>query len=253
MAATVTDRTRRRRSCGWLAGMIALLWLSVSPAYGQSASASLAGVVVDETGAVLPGADVIATNAATNLARESTTNPEGRFAFPSLAPGRYVLRAALSGFQTAEVRNINLNINSEQTIRIQLSLASVGAEVRVVARAERVSTSPAVSTVVDRTFVENLPLSGRSLQSLLELTPGMKLSVSPNVLSRRRLSSRPFRVEMGTTSSSEATPSGLAVTETVGSSKAVWAWSLTLVSSSAKAGETRVPSSKIPNSCEAAC
>ena len=178
MAATVTDRTRHRRSCGLLTGMIALLWLSVSPAFGQSASASLAGVVVDETGAVLPGADVIVTNAATNLARESTTNPEGRFAFPSLAPGRYVVRAALSGFQTAEVRNINLNINSEQTIRIQLSLAGVGAEVRVVARAERVSTSPAVSTVVDRTFVENLPLSGRSLQSLLELTPGVTLFAS---------------------------------------------------------------------------
>ncbi len=157
------------------AAVLAALWLSAAPADAQSSAASLTGTVVDQTGGVLPGVDVTAANEATNVKRSSVTGTDGRFAFPSLVPGRYSVTATLSGFQTTEMRNVALNINGQETIRIQMAVAKVGAEVQVVAEAKRVSTSPAVSTVVDRAFVENLPLSGRSLQSLLTLTPGVTL------------------------------------------------------------------------------
>lgn len=153
----------------------AMLWLGVAPAFGQSSAASLAGTVVDQSGGVLPGVDVVATNVATSVARSTVTGSTGQFAFPSLVPGTYTVTATLAGFRPAEVPNIVLNIGSQETIRIQLEVGGVGDEVTVLADAHHVSTSPSVSTVVDRTFVEALPLSGRSLQSLLQLTPGVTL------------------------------------------------------------------------------
>lgn len=153
----------------------AVIWLGTSPASGQSSAASLAGTVVDQSGGVLPGVDVVATNVATAVARSTVTGSAGQFVFPSLVPGTYTVTATLAGFRPAEVPNIALNIGGQETIRIQLEVGGVGDEVTVIANAHHVSTSPAVSTVVDRTFVEALPLSGRSLQSLLQLTPGVTL------------------------------------------------------------------------------
>ena len=170
-AATIARRTRR---FGFFAAMTLCAGLMTTAVLAQSSAASLAGTIVDPSGAILPGASVTVANVATGISRTVTTNADGQFAFPSLVPGQYTVTATLAGFQTA-TKSITLNIGSVETIRVQLSLAGIGERVEVTAEAERVSTSPSVSTVVDRTFVENLPISGRSFQSLLQLTPGVTL------------------------------------------------------------------------------
>jgi Carboxypeptidase regulatory-like domain len=159
-----------------IACAIAAIATSTSTALAQSTMATLRGNVVDETGASLAGAHITVTNADTGQQRESQTDATGAFIVTLLPPGRYHVRVEQSGFTPADARNVVLNVNDEVTVRLALKVGGVGEAVSVVAEPSRVSTSPAVSTVIDRQLVANIPLNGRSLQSLLELTPGVVLA-----------------------------------------------------------------------------
>ena len=162
----------------WVVAGILLAFCLATPVHvaAQTASATLTGTVTDPSGAIVPGVTVVIANEGTSRRRETVSGTDGGFIFTSLPPGRYVLHASLDGFKPVEMRNIVLNVNDRVAIRVELALGKLGEELTIVAESTRVSTSPSVSTVVDRQFVENLPLNGRSLQSLLELTPGVTLA-----------------------------------------------------------------------------
>ena len=142
-------------------------------ALAQSTVANLSGTVVDPAGAVVPGAAVTIVDPATNLTRETVTNDAGIYTFPSLAPGSYMVTARSSGFAAAEIKDVVLNVNDRRSLQIQLTVGDVGATVQVTAEPSLVDESPAVTTTVDRTLVENLPLPGRSFQGLIALSPGV--------------------------------------------------------------------------------
>lgn len=72
--------------------------LSVVPAFGQGGVAEINGSAVDQTGATLPGATITITDEATGLMRTGVANEGGRFVIPAVTPGRYTIRAELSGF-----------------------------------------------------------------------------------------------------------------------------------------------------------
>lgn len=150
-----------------------LLALSSLPIAAQSATATLSGTVVDQNGAVVPGATVTIINNATLLKRDSVTNGEGSFTVPLLQPGNYTVRAQHDGFRIAQIDNLILNVGDQKTSQIPLQTGDVSETVNVTGEAPLIDTSPAVGTVVDRQFVQNIPLNGRSFQSLLELTPGV--------------------------------------------------------------------------------
>lgn len=160
-------------------GLLILL-LALAPAgtasAGQSISATLSGTVVDSTGAILAGATIKLVDTATLAERQVVSARNGAFILTTLPPGRYILRATNDGFAPTELRDVVLNVNDRVAVTVEMALAERGERLTVVAEALRVNTSPAVSTVVDRQFVENLPLNGRSLQSLIELTPGVVLT-----------------------------------------------------------------------------
>ena len=156
-------------------------WL-LSPAFGQNASATLSGTVVDPNGAVVPGANITITETATGLQRTATTDEQGYFSIPLLKPSAYTLLVAHDGFTTAEVRDIVLNINDERALRIPLKTGDIRETVNVTGEAPLINESPSVGTVVDRQFVSNIPLNGRSFQSLITLTPGVSLFASPNAV-----------------------------------------------------------------------
>lgn len=155
-------------------GLITLLiWLSANQTgWAQSATATLVGAVADPSGAVVAGAKVIVTDAAKAVQRAVTTNSDGTFILPQLAPSRYKIRVEQSGFATAELPEIVLNVGEQSALRIQLKVAQVG-EVVTITDASLVTSSPTVATIVDRQFVENQPLNGRSFQTLVELSPGV--------------------------------------------------------------------------------
>src|SRR6266536_272061 len=142
-------------------------------AHAQSASATLSGTVADENGAVVPSANVMVINVATGLQRNVTTNDQGGYTFPLLPPGTYQVTAQRDGFSPVRVENVVLNVGDQKALNISLKAGDVNATVTVDSNAEAIRTDGSVGTVVDRQFVANMPLNGRSLQSLISLTPGV--------------------------------------------------------------------------------
>src|SRR5574341_216676 len=169
-----------QRPCFVTALIILLLsaFCLLPSAFSQSATATISGTVEDPNGAVLPGATVTVINVNTNRRRQTTTNESGYFTVPLLPPATYTMRIEHQGFLTAEVNNITLNVGDERTVRIPMKVGDVKETVNITGEESLISQSPAVGTVVDRQFVANIPLNGRSLQSLISLTPGV-VSVPP--------------------------------------------------------------------------
>jgi hypothetical protein len=156
--------------------LFAALLACASVARAQSPSATLSGTVSDEAGAVVTGAQITLLNLSTALQRHAATDGEGRFVVPLLPPGRYTLTAQREGFTTVEVRGLTLNVGDQVSLRVKLRVGEIGESVTVVDHLDGVRESASVSTVVDRHLVENLPLNGRSFQTLFELAPGTILT-----------------------------------------------------------------------------
>ncbi|HEY6246682.1 MAG TPA: TonB-dependent receptor [Pyrinomonadaceae bacterium] len=145
----------------------------------QSGTATLSGDVVDQNGAVVPGAAVKIVNTATAFSRQTTTSDAGAYVFPLLPPGAYNVTVQRDGFSPVRVEHVVLNVGDQKALQIQLKAGDVNAQVTIDSDAETVRTDGSVGTVVNRQFVANIPLNGRSFNTLLELTPGVVL-VTPN-------------------------------------------------------------------------
>ncbi len=141
--------------------------------YAQSSTATLSGTVEDANKAVVPGATITVTNVNTTLRRQAVANSEGHFTIQLLPPGTYSLRAEHEGFKIVQVEGVVLNVGDQKALQIQLNAGDVAETVQVVSETPLVQESASVGTVIDRQFVENIPLNGRSFQSLITLTPGV--------------------------------------------------------------------------------
>jgi hypothetical protein len=153
---------------------------SLVAALAQGTTATLSGSVSDQNGAVIPDVSIAVINIAQGFQRSATTNGEGDFVVPLLPPGKYTVKAEHEGFTPTEVRDVVLNVNDQVTIKIHLNIGTISQTVQVVDSA-RIDDSAAVGTVVDRQLVGNLPLNGRSFQSLLTLSPGVVLTKTTGV------------------------------------------------------------------------
>ena len=160
-----------------LLAIVAFFLLAQTSLQAQSVNATLSGTATDSNGSLLPGVKVRITNSETGFQREVQSGEKGNFTFPALPPATYTISASKEGFAPAELNNIALNVNDSRSVSIQLQVGNVAASVIVSSEPSLVDQSPAQSTTIDRTFVENLPLNGRSFQSLLLLSPGV-VSVS---------------------------------------------------------------------------
>src|SRR5882724_11206597 len=165
--------TRYRRLLSLAFGLLLSAISLLASAHAQSTSATLSGTVLDQNGAVVAGASVTIINLGTRLQREVTTNDEGYFVIPLLPPTIYKLRVQRDGFAPVEINEIVLNIADQKSLQIHLKAGDIKEAVTVESDASLVNTtSGAVSTVVDQKYVANMPLNGRSFQSLILLTPG---------------------------------------------------------------------------------
>lgn len=158
---------------GWLLFILG----GLTQIHAQSATATLSGTVVDERGAAVAGASVKISNAARAFERATTTNSDGFFIITQLAPSDYMVSAGQKGFADTQA-NVVLNVNDQRALRIELKVAAANATVNVDNTASLIDDSPAVSTVVDRQFIANQPLNGRSFQTLVELSPGVVLTTA---------------------------------------------------------------------------
>lgn len=165
---------RRGRFFSAVAGILALgLWAATALA---QTTGTLRGTVKDPTGAVIPGAQVTATQEGTNLPRTTASDAGGDYAFAVLPVGRYTLEVeAGSGFKKYLEKDIEITLGHVVVIDPMLQLGQVTAEVTTTAAAPLVeTTSTQIGAVMNSRAVVDLPLNARDTYQLLQLQPGVQ-------------------------------------------------------------------------------
>ena len=141
---------------------------------GQSLNATVTGEVVDQSGAAIGDATVELIDEATNLKYSTKTNGDGIYVVPNLPPATYRIEVSHVGFKTILKPDVVFNVRDAVAINFKLPIGAINETVTVESGAPMINaTGPSVSTVVDQTYVENMPLNGRSFQDLILLTPGI--------------------------------------------------------------------------------
>jgi hypothetical protein len=155
---------------------LSLLVFCFAPAraLSQSTSATVSGGVTDSSGKFITDASVDIANDATGVIYSTRTNSSGIYFAPILPPGHYHVQVSKRGFKTIIKPDVVLNVQSALALNFTLPVGATSESITVDAGASIINTADAsVSTVVDRKFVENIPLNGRSFQDLIALTPGI--------------------------------------------------------------------------------
>ena len=156
-----------------LAFVLFLMSLGGPGLFAQSDTGNIAGTVMDTTGAVIPGADVLATNTDTGLKLSAVSNDTGEFTILAVPRGNYSVTASAKGFQKQSA-SITVIVTSTQTVVFQLSAAGTTTTVQVTGAAPLVDTSDAtVGATIEGKQVTDLPLNGRNFSQLALLTPGV--------------------------------------------------------------------------------
>jgi hypothetical protein len=151
--------------------LLFVLGISVARA---SVTGSMAGTVTDPTGAVIPGAKVVALNTETGIQNSTQTNTQGFYSFPALPAGHYEVRIQTGGFKEYRQTGLVLDVNTALRIDATLELGPVTQEVSVSATAVHVETSNTqMGEVIGDVKMTTLPLNGRSYTDLLALQPGV--------------------------------------------------------------------------------
>ncbi len=153
-----------------------LLGLCLVPffCHAQSTNATISGGVTDSSGNLILGAHVLIQNDSTGVVYSAKTNGVGMYLIPVLPPGHYHVQVTKQGFQTIIKADVVLNVQSAVALNFTLPVGSASDSVTIEAQGTQINTvNSTVSTVVEHDFVENMPLNGRSFQSLLTLAPGV--------------------------------------------------------------------------------
>jgi hypothetical protein len=153
--------------------LVSLFLLSLC-SLGFAQNAQIQGEVSDSSGAVIPKASVRVVNQLTGTERKVATNGSGQYTAPGLDPSVYKIFVQAPGFSTAVSTPITLNVAQNAILNFKMKVGDTGQTVTVDGSGLQINTTDAsVSTVIDRDFVENMPLNGRSFQSLMTLAPGV--------------------------------------------------------------------------------
>src|SRR5258708_1941761 len=165
------QRPFRRSTCLLLFGVVSFLG---SSSLRADVTGSILGVVRDATQAVVAGARIVATNAETNLNRETVSASDGSYRLLALPAGTYKVTATASGFQQFTTTDIDVKVNDQLRIDVMLQVGSVQQEVNVSANAVQVETaSTQLGDVIESKKMLALPLNGRSYIDLLGLQAGV--------------------------------------------------------------------------------
>jgi len=166
----IPRRLTTRRAAGVL--LFAVSFLAI--AHSQSETGTIRGSVADSTGAVIPQATVRLIDADRGTTSEVVTGGGGSYIFAGVRPGHYEMQVEKAGFKVFRVTGIIVNVQDYLEQDCRLDVGPVSDSINVEANAVNVNiTDATVSTVVDRQFADNLPLNGRSFQTLIMLTPGV--------------------------------------------------------------------------------
>ena len=152
--------------------LLVLVSLAAAPLFAQLTSGSIAGRVIDSSGAAIPGAAVTATNTATGITLRANTDGQGDYVITGINPGPYRLNVAMDGFQSWEQDNLIVTVGERATVNPTLTVGSVAQSVVVQGSASMVEVqSPTISTPIATHTTQQLPLNGRNVLQLMQLAP----------------------------------------------------------------------------------
>jgi len=135
------------------------------------------GTVTDQSGAVIPGAKVDATDLLTKSKASTVTNADGNYVFPSLQPGKYEVSVEAKGFRNTVVSNLELNVAVTLSQKFKMEVGQVSEKVVVEAEAVSIQTSEAqIGRTVTMREIDTLPSLGRSPIGLAAFMAGVQLS-----------------------------------------------------------------------------
>ncbi|HEY9233154.1 MAG TPA: carboxypeptidase regulatory-like domain-containing protein, partial [Blastocatellia bacterium] len=151
--------------------------ITVPVAMAQATTGSLRGVVTDATGAIIPDADVTATDVATGVDTKTKSNSEGLYNFPRLQPGVYTLVVQKQGYKKQEFQQVTISIGQDTTIDAALQAGQLTETVTVTASGEELiqKEQVQVSTTFEARKVAELPsnIAGAGIDTLALLSPGV--------------------------------------------------------------------------------
>jgi outer membrane receptor protein involved in Fe transport len=169
-------RSRRSVLSAWIVLMSAILLMS-SQLRAQTFRGGINGTVTDQSGAVVPGVAIEATDTATGVVHSTISSTGGEFSFQELPLGSYSITATASGFQKIKVDKVPVTAGSIYTLPIKLSVAQTATTVEVNAAALTLDTTSTTQTAgVVGKQLQDTPLNGRDFTQLIILSPGFSNS-----------------------------------------------------------------------------
>jgi Carboxypeptidase regulatory-like domain/TonB dependent receptor-like, beta-barrel/TonB-dependent Receptor Plug Domain len=165
------------KRCGVAICMTALSLFSANHVDAQVTTATLVGLVRDNSAAIIPGANVVATNEGTGVTRESVTDANGEVVLSALPAGTYTVRIELGGFKTISQRGIQLGAG--QTVRqtFTLEVGAMSETITVTGESPLIQTAMSLQAdSVGSQEVRELPVNRRNIQNLIGLTAGVVIT-----------------------------------------------------------------------------
>ncbi len=140
---------------------------------------ALVGTVTDASGAVVPGAQVVATNHATGQAIAVASNARGYYQVPLLPPGNYAVNATKAGFKASDYDRVTVKVTETSTLNVTLQVGAVSQKVVVNSNAEQLDTTDAqLGNVIDSRYISTLPLAARNYLQIIGLNPGVSTELT---------------------------------------------------------------------------
>lgn len=141
---------------------------------GQAYFGTVSGLLTDSTGAVVQGAKVVLTDQQKGYTFNTTSDSDGRYLFRSIPPGLYSVSAEATGFGKTSSAKLKVDINENATENLTLKVAGASQTVQVSAEAQAIQTQDAeTGQVINRRFINDLPLIDRNVIALVNLAPGV--------------------------------------------------------------------------------
>src|SRR5882762_8080888 len=181
MGATISvqkSRSRQTLDSSWEGVarwvLLPVLFLLTSMASGQLYTGSISGTVKDPSGAVIVGAKMTVVDSEKGFSFNAVTDSQGHYLVRQLPPGKYNVSARAPNFKGQEQEGIEVAVNANLSVDFSMAVGAADISVEVQSRGVQLQTQDAVTgQVIDRQFVNDLPLVGRGVLDLAYLTPGI--------------------------------------------------------------------------------
>src|SRR5579859_4339207 len=161
--------------------VVCIIALMMSPVVRGQATGSFSGNITDKAGSAIPGASIIATSQGTGQQRDTKADASGHYLLPLLPVGIYTVHVDAPGFQSAESKDLRLQVDEARELDFSLVPATVVTTVAVTGEAVAVeSANPSLGQVITSLEVSQLPLNGRDFVQLATLTSGATAETNPN-------------------------------------------------------------------------